>query len=151
MDASGIWGQVMAQTVALFMPHHHRPELAPQQLGKLGAGFVDFFLRGLVLAAGNRAPPRLQAGCFSVTDDSVDVAGLDQAAQRRQFVKLVALRREAGGTGFNNFADSIGRFGIYLTSPPVFTNLFPPCHPRIICGLALLTSSFPSCPSAWVS
>jgi hypothetical protein len=88
------------------MPHHHHLELAPQQLEKLGAGAVNLFLRGFVLAAGDGTPPRLQAGGGGVIDDAVDVAGLDQAAQRRQFIKLVALRCELRGAGFNYFSDS---------------------------------------------
>jgi len=89
------------------MPHHHHPELAPQQLEKLGAGAVNFFLRGFILAASDGPAIGLDTGSFGITDDAVDIAGLYQAAQRRQFIKLVALRGELRGAGFNYFPDSI--------------------------------------------
>jgi hypothetical protein len=89
------------------MPHHHRLELASQQLEKLGAGLVDGFLRGFVFAASDGLAPRLQAGSRGVIDDAVDVSRPDQATQRRQLVKLVALGRELGGAGFDDFGDFV--------------------------------------------
>lgn len=107
MDAGGLWGQVLAQLIAVFMPHHHRRELAPEKLEKLGTGLVDGLLRGFVFAAGDGFPPRLQSGGFRLSDDAVDVARPDQAAEGWELVKLVALGGELGGAGLDYFRDFI--------------------------------------------
>jgi len=101
VDAGGGGGQVMAQPLALSMPHHHRHELAPQELEKLRVFLVDCRFAGFVPAAGDGLAIGLDAGSFGMGNNTVDIASLHQAAQRRQFVKLVALRRKLCGAGFD--------------------------------------------------
>ena len=68
---------------------------------------VNVFFRCFVLTAGDGLPTRLEAAGGGVADNTVNVAGLDHAAERRQFVKLVALGGKGGGAGFNYFGDFI--------------------------------------------
>jgi len=140
----------MAHLIAVFMPRHHRRKLTPEKLGQLRAGLIDGFLGGFVFAPGDGLAARFQAGCFSVTDDAVDITRPHQAAQGRPFsgrIKLVALGGELCRAGFDYFGYLV-ILGIYLRLLPVFyilpprqaapcCYLFPPCRPRIIGGLAV--------------
>ena len=64
--------------------------------------FILLFTTGFfVFASGDGPPPRFQASSGGISHDSVDVSGLDQAAQRRHFIEFVALCREIRGAGFN--------------------------------------------------
>ena len=115
----------MAKLASTLVTHHQRTELAAQQFGKLGTRAVNIRLTGFIPAPGDGTASRFDTLGSSVIDNAVEfgilVLGLDQAAQRRNPVKLIALGGKTGGAGLNNLPDSclFAHHHSLLPPPPI--------------------------------
>ena len=91
MDLCWPGRKVVMKLLSLFMPHNKGGKIGAQQPGQLWAGAEDVLLLRLLLAPGNGATPRLDAGGGSIADHGIylylALCGLHQAAKGRRLVK----------------------------------------------------------------